>query len=541
MNPVIPSSHYLLLDEQLSLDTILDNMYHQISIFKNHKLFKSGDINFELEFRLRNKYTNIDINDFVKCMSCRYHEYLFKENKTTRYRIIYESSYPANINEDQNINLENEEENKKEKEKEEENIEKKKKISKLYTYVDTNSEKEITETLNGKIEFTKKMTLMTAYYFVYKIVLSIETNLDVSDIISFLDNSLVETEKGCNKKIKSNKGLNILQFITPTIKYRKSYILHKDVRIYVTKYEDKSQFEIDFSRNINHERSDMINIVHDIMLLLDCSNFVLDYLFYLLPNFEFQKPITPSMDTIFDIADDLVKNTFFVAAKTDGLRLLVIITNHLMFSVSGNFDVEYIDCINSDLHLVFDCEFVNDDFIPFDILYHNVDLRLKSYKERIAILDSISFDSFNNKFKRKKIRKCGNYSDLQNFIENELENENKNLVPNDGIIITDGASTYTLQSIIPFDSHRVEHIRIYNIKTRNTVDLRFDGRYFYAKQHSIKKSNLKLTLAEFKKICLKYHQHKKLNRDKNKSIMYYSKKWILSLIIRSINVLFTIN
>jgi len=33
-----------------------------------------------------------------------------------------------------------------------------------------------------------------------------------------------------------------------------------------------------------------------------------------------------------------------------------------------------------------------------------------------------------------------------------------------------------------------------------------------------------LTLAEFKKICLKYHQHKKLNRDKNKSIMYYRKK-----------------
>ena len=116
-------------------------------------------------------------------------------------------------------------------------------ISKLYRYVDTNSEKEITETLNGKVEFTKKMTLMTTYYFVYKIVLSIEINLDVSDIVSFLDNGLVETENGYNKKkIKSNKGLNILQFITPTIKYRKSYILHKDVQIDVTKYEDKSQF-----------------------------------------------------------------------------------------------------------------------------------------------------------------------------------------------------------------------------------------------------------------------------------------------------------
>jgi len=112
---------------------------------------------------------------------------------------------------------------------------------------------------------------MTAYYFVYKVVLSIETNLDVSDIVSFLDTDWVERENGYNKKIKSNKALNILQFITSTIKYRKSYILHKDVRIDVTKYEDKSQFEIDFSRNINHERSDTINIVHDIMLLLDSS------------------------------------------------------------------------------------------------------------------------------------------------------------------------------------------------------------------------------------------------------------------------------
>jgi len=73
MNLVILYSHYLLLDKQLSLDTILDNIYNQISIFKNHKLYKSGDINFELEFRLRNKYTNININDFVKCISCQYH------------------------------------------------------------------------------------------------------------------------------------------------------------------------------------------------------------------------------------------------------------------------------------------------------------------------------------------------------------------------------------------------------------------------------------------------------------------------------------
>jgi len=75
----------------------------------------------------------------------------------------------------------------------------------------------------------------------------------------------------------------------------------------------KANFEIDFSKNINHERSDMINIVHDIMLLLDCSNFVFDYYFIYYQTLNSKKPITPSLDTIFDIADDLIKNTFFVA------------------------------------------------------------------------------------------------------------------------------------------------------------------------------------------------------------------------------------
>jgi len=76
-------------------------------------------------------------------------------------------------------------------------------------------------------------------------------------------------------------------------------------------------------------------------------------------------------DTVFDIADDLVKNSFFVAPQTGGLhRLVIIIINYLMFSVSENFEVEYMGRINSDLHLVFNCEFVNDIFILFDILYH---------------------------------------------------------------------------------------------------------------------------------------------------------------------------
>jgi len=33
-----------------------------------------------------------------------------------------------------------------------------------------------------------------------------------------------------------------------------------------------------------------------------------------------------------------------------------------------------------------------------------------------------------------------------------------------------------------------------------------------------------LTLTDFKKNCLKYHQHKKIDRDKNKSITYYRKQ-----------------
>ena len=68
---------------------------------------------------------------------------------------------------------------------------------------------------------------------------------------------------------------------------------------------------------------------------------------------------------------------------------------------------------------------------------------------------------------------------------------------NDGIIITDGTSIYTMQNVILFDSHMVENIRVYMIKTSNTVDLRFDYRYFYAKQHSIKKVKSKIDISEF--------------------------------------------
>jgi len=65
---------------------------------------------------------------------------------------------------------------------------------------------------------------------------------------------------------------------------------------------------------------------------------------------------------IYDYVDFKKKknNSFFVAAETKGLRQLVFIINHLMFSVFKNFEEEYIGCINFYLHLVLDCEFVND-------------------------------------------------------------------------------------------------------------------------------------------------------------------------------------
>ena len=92
---------------------------------------------------------------------------------------------------------------------------------------------------------------MTAYYFIYKIVLSIETNLDVSNIIFSLQNTASKVKQGKNQN-KYIKELDILQYIQPITKHRKSYILHGDIRIDITKFEDKNQFEIDFSKNIDH-------------------------------------------------------------------------------------------------------------------------------------------------------------------------------------------------------------------------------------------------------------------------------------------------
>lgn len=164
------------------------------------------------------------------------------------------------------------------------------------------------------------------------------------------------------------------------------------------------------------------------------------------------------------------------------------------------------------LHLVLDCEYKDDYFIPFDVLYDDEDLRLRSYKEHITILESLNLDFSNNKFTKKNIMQCNNVSDLQSFLASEI-NGKQNVFSNDSIVIPDGASSY------------FENMKVYKIKTMNTVDLRFYGCYFYIKQHPVKNTSLKLSLSKFKKICLKYNHYKKTTRSINNiSNVYYRKQ-----------------
>jgi len=56
MNRTIHSSNYLFLTKKESLDKILDNMFN-----KKHPYFNSKSITFELEFRLLNKYIDLNV------------------------------------------------------------------------------------------------------------------------------------------------------------------------------------------------------------------------------------------------------------------------------------------------------------------------------------------------------------------------------------------------------------------------------------------------------------------------------------------------
>ncbi|KAL6588348.1 hypothetical protein U3516DRAFT_871068, partial [Neocallimastix sp. 'constans'] len=570
MNSFIPSNNYSSLEKQKSLFDILEYIYEQINIIKSNSFFNDKICSFELEFRLRRKYVNIDLKDFLNDNSCQYSEFSYNENSKTRYRIICNSTYPC---------TENENENETTITPTPQNEFQFLNISKFLNYLEINKDQEITKTLNNHMEYTKKITMMTFHYFIFKINLSIEVLLDSSQIKRYLkieDKSKIESKsiikngnsknikieilnqsnykyenitnkndnnnndyifnkdsvfnndsiinKNKSKYIEKNKSekditkyaiykemndidakfsLSILKYITPITKKRRSFMMKNGARIDMTVFDDKNQLEIEFLNNTYLEKENIMNMIHSIMVSLDCSNFILDYLFFLMPNYEFQKPITPSLDILYKEAKNLINDTFYVAAKTDGFRRLIIIINNLMFSISENFRVEYICQTKADFHMVLDCEYLDGKFIPFDLIYYNdEDLRLKSYSDRINIMNAINFEEFNNKIIKKNITKCSSFSELQNFIISFNKFDNPS-IPNDGIIITNGQSSY------------YDNIKVYKIKTRNTVDLRFNGRYFYARDHLIKKSTVNLPFSEYKEVCLRYHQHKKFYSTKN--------------------------
>ncbi|KAG4081963.1 hypothetical protein H8356DRAFT_1066884 [Neocallimastix lanati (nom. inval.)] len=587
MNSFIPSINYSSLEKQNSLFDILEYIYEQINFIKSNSFFNDKICSFELEFRLRRKYVNIDLKDFLNDNSCQYSEFSYNENSKTRYRIICNSTYPC---------TENENENETTITPTPQNEFQFMDISKFLNYLEINKDQEITETLNNHMEYTKKITMMTFYYFIFKINLSIEVLLDSSQIKRYLrieDKSKIEsksiiksgnsknikieilnqsnykyeniTNKNDNnnndsifnkdsvfnndsiinkdsvfnndsiinndnnlktesKYIEKNKSekeiteyaiykemndidakfsLSILKYITPITKKRRSFMMKNGARIDMTVFDDKNQLEIEFMNNTYLVKDNIMNMIHSIMVSLDCSNFILDYLFFLMPNYEFQKPITPSLDILYKEAKNLINDTFYVAAKTDGFRRLIVIINNLMFSISENFRVEYICQTKADNHMVLDCEYLDGKFIPFDLIYYNdEDLRHKSYSDRINIMNAINFEEFNNKIIKKNITKCSSFSELQNFIISFNKFDYPS-IPNDGIIITNGRSSY------------YDNIKVYKIKTRNTVDLRFNGRYFYARDHLIKKSTVNLSFSEYKEVCLRYHQHKKFYSTKN--------------------------
>ncbi|ORY21839.1 hypothetical protein LY90DRAFT_515888 [Neocallimastix californiae] len=459
MNSFIPSINYSSLEKQNSLFDILEYIYEQINIIKSNSFFNDKICSFELEFRLRRKYVNIDLKDFLNDNSCQYSEFSYNENSKTRYRIyVFNLSIIEVLLDSSQI-------------KRYLKIEDKSKIESKNIIKSGNSKNikiEILNQSNYKYEnITNKndnnnndSIFNKDSVFNNDSIINKDSVFNNDSIINN-DNNL-KTESKYIEKNKSEKeiteyaiykemndidakfSLSILKYITPITKKRRSFMMKNGARIDMTVFDDKNQLEIEFMNNTYLEKDNIMNMIHSIM-----------------------KPITPSLDILYKEAKNLINDTFYVAAKTDGFRRLIIIINNLMFSISENFHVEYICQTKADNHMVLDCEYLDGKFIPFDLIYYNdEDLRHKSYSDRINIMNAINFEEFNNKIIKKNITKCSSFSELQNFIISFNKFDNPS-IPNDGIIITNGQSSY------------YDNIKVYKIKTRNTVDLRFNGRYFY--------------------------------------------------------------
>jgi len=509
MNITIPTSNYLSLKKQQPLNELLESIFTQIDLIKHNKFFNSKNVNFELEFRLRNKYINLNFEEYINNNSFNYLEYLYKDNQSTKYRIICDSQYISSkttvYDKNMEVDINNDNTNIKENIiSNKSNYINEKLESKLYKFIEDNAEKEITDTINNKIEYTKKLTIMTTYYFIFKIALNVEISLETENIINYFNNNTELNEY----LIKKYKEWTILKYVEPVLKKRRSFIIHDDVRLDITYFNEQSQLEIDFSNNIYHNRIDMIKIIHSMIKQFDSSIFISDYLFMILPNFEFQKPITPSFDTLFNNAKKLVEDKFFISTKTDGVRKLLIIINNLMFSMNENFKVEFVREIENNFHIIMDCEYIKDIYIPFDIIYYDTDLRQKKYFERINILNTLNFELFGKIVFKKNIKIGNSFNDIQKFITTEINDE----IPNDGVIITNSTSSY------------FENLKVYKIKTKNTVDIEFNGKYFLSKDVKIDKNLLKITLNEFKNICVLYNKFKK--EKSNKNYDYYYRKHV---------------
>ncbi|OUM57031.1 hypothetical protein PIROE2DRAFT_18109 [Piromyces sp. E2] len=132
-----------------SLNKILDNIFNLIEDIKNKGYFNSKNDNFELEFRLRNKFSNLNFQRYI----------------TNENNILNEEKENNNINEkDNTLSTDNDHDIYKKYK----NIE-----ARLFNYIEKIKEKEITSEMNNQTEYIKKITLMTSNYFIFKVSLNL--------------------------------------------------------------------------------------------------------------------------------------------------------------------------------------------------------------------------------------------------------------------------------------------------------------------------------------------------------------------------------
>jgi len=141
-------------------------------------------------------------------------------------------------------------------------------------------------------------------------------------------------------------------------------------------------------------------ITSDLITILDYFDTV-DINAYL-PNFSFQKPITPFIHDLLDI-----NKGFYITNKIDGVRRLLIIADKGVYDYDNDvrkifdygmnatdtpnaFYVIYNTSDTPQQHVIIcDCEYYNGKYYCFDILYFDQDLRSHKYQTRLSFLDKL--------------------------------------------------------------------------------------------------------------------------------------------------------